>query len=229
MKKFIFRESKDKNVLAFISVATVLMLVYAFAIALLNDKCELSGIGFYLAIIFGFLIFVVAIIWYLKKKIIVLFEYEISEDGIKRTNHRTNESCFYNFSEIQSIDNDKFTYMGRQKEYLRIKFRNSNDYLTFQSEGYNNDLKDEYFEFKSLFYSYLEQRKDEISPSDIKYKRSYSNLMLYIAIICLVVLIIFPVLLIITGKTHKYMGLIPLYIAFLPIIYLGFSSKKWRK
>ena len=88
MKKFIFRESKDKNVLAFISVATVLMLVYAFAIALLNDKCALAGIGFYLVIIF-------------------------------------------------------------------------------------------------------------------------------------------PVLLVITGKAHKYMGLAPLYIAFLPIIYLGFSSKKW--
>jgi hypothetical protein len=229
MKKFIFRESKDKNVQAFISVATVLVLVYAFAIALLNDKCAFAGIGFYLAIIFGFLIFVGAIIWYLKKKIIITFEYEISEDGIKRTNNRTNELCFFKFSDIQSVDNDKFNYKGRQKEYLRVKFRTNNDYITVQSEGNNNDLKDEYFEFKSLFYSHIEQRKDEISPSDIKYKRSYSSLMFYIAIICLAVLIIFPVLLIITGKTHKYMGLVPLYIAFLPIIYLGFSSKKWRK
>jgi hypothetical protein len=226
MEKFVFKESKDKKVLAFISAATVILLVFTFIIAFLGVNKYLSGASLFLTIIIMVIVFTIILIWYLKKKIIIPYEYSFTEDGIYRKELNTNTEKFYHFSDISAIDNDSFYYKGDKREYLRIRFRSYDDYFTVQSEPFKDSPDDNFIRFKSLFYQHIDMHKLEIPAGVLMPKRTYSNLMFYIAVVCLIVLIAFPILLVLTGKTHKYMGLIPLYIAFAPIIYIGFSSKR---
>lgn len=229
MERFVFKESKDNKVITFIIVTTLIFLVFSFIIAYLGVTRYFSEMALFFAIIILVTLFTASILWYLKKKIIVSYEYNFTDNGINRKNLKTNEEVLFHFSDISSIDNDSFSYKSSKREYLRVRFKNTEDYFTVQSEPFVNAPDDNFAEFKSLFYRHIDKHKLEIPAQALIPKRTYSNIMFYIAVGCLVVLIAFPVLLVITGKTHKYMGLIPLYIAFAPIIYLGFSSKKKRK
>ncbi len=228
MERFVFKESKDNKVITFIIVTTLIFLVTSFIIAFLGVNRYFSEMALFFAIIILVFVFTASIIWYLKKKIIIPFEYSFMDNGINRKNLKTNEEVFFHFSDISVIDNDSFYYKSSKREYLRVRFKNA-DYFTVQSEPFVNAPDDNFAEFKSLFYRHIDKHKLEIPAQALIPKRTYSNIMFYIAVGCLVVLITFPVLLVITERTHKYMGLIPLYIAFAPIIYLGFSSKKRRK
>lgn len=226
MDSFAFKESTDKNVLKYIGVAVLIFLIIIGSVVFsVNNLVALSYVIYLLAATVFFLFFYV-FIKILKNNVVATNIYELSSEEICRKNTKTNNTVKFRLDEIESIENDFFTYKNTEREYIRIRFRNSLEYFTIQSDPYDVKVALDFSRFKVLFFEYMKDYKTEARPQQ-KTSGVFSNFLFWMSLSLIFVLVTITVLVFATGKAHKLAGLIPLYIGFISIIIAGLM--RWRK